>query len=206
MMRGLAKARSGQLIFVGVVALLAGLCVMAPQVSADDQNRGADHDRDEARVRRGFEIAPVPLNLRGKDRELVGLGSYLVNAVAGCNDCHTNPPYALGGDPHLGEPKVVNSTYYLAGGMPFGPFISRNLTPDGTGKPAGLTLAKFMHIMRTGEDDDRVPPNVPSESNDLLQVMPWPVYQDMSNRDLQAIYEYLRAIPHAEPAAGVVPE
>ena len=56
-------------------------------------------------------IAPVPLNLRGKNPALVGLGSYLVNAVGGCNDCHTNPPYATGGDPHLGQPKVVNATH-----------------------------------------------------------------------------------------------
>jgi len=31
--------------------------------------------------------------------------------------------------------------------------------------------------------------------------MPWPVYQSMTDRDLKAIYEYLSAIPHAEPAA-----
>jgi hypothetical protein len=32
----------------------------------------------------------------------------------------------------------------------------------------------------------------------LLQVMPWPVLHHMSERDLRSIYEYLRAIPHAE--------
>jgi len=37
------------------------------------------------------------------------------------------------------------------------------------------------------------------ELSPLLQVMPWPVYQDLTDRDLRAIYEYLRAIPHAEP-------
>ena len=29
----------------------------------------------------------------------------------------------------------------------------------------------------------------------LLQIMPWPVYGKMSDRELQAMYEYLRAIP-----------
>jgi hypothetical protein len=29
--------------------------------------------------------------------------------------------------------------------------------------------------------------------------MPWPTFGKMSERDLRAIYEYLRAIPHAEP-------
>lgn len=35
----------------------------------------------------------------------------------------------------------------------------------------------------------------------ILQVMPWPVYGKMTRRDLRAVYEYLSAIPHAEPAA-----
>jgi hypothetical protein len=30
---------------------------------------------------------------------------------------------------------------------------------------------------------------------DLLQVMPWPNFQNMTDHDLRAIYEYLSAIP-----------
>ena len=148
------------------------------------------------RIQRGFAIAPVPLNLHGKDLALVGLGSYLVNAMGGCNDCHTSPSYAAGGDPFAGEPKRVNAANYLAGGMAFGPFISRNLTPDANGRPAGLTYAQFEQEMRTGIDLKHVHPQI----SPRLQVMPWPVYQDMVDRDLRAMYEYLRAIPHAEPA------
>ena len=48
------------------------------RAQADDDG---ERNGDEARVRRGFEIAPVPLNLEGKNRALVGLGSYIVNAV-----------------------------------------------------------------------------------------------------------------------------
>src|SRR5262245_24313030 len=58
---------------------------------------------DLGRVVRGFRIAPVRLNIERKDFILVGLGSYFVNAAGGCNDCHTNPPYAAGGDPFSGE-------------------------------------------------------------------------------------------------------
>jgi len=61
----------------------------------------ADNDESESRIKRGFAIAPVKLNLVEKNRALVGLGSYLVNAVGGCNDCHTNPNYAPGGNPFL---------------------------------------------------------------------------------------------------------
>src|SRR5206468_4146993 len=102
----------------------------------DGQSKGEDENgKDEARIDRGFDIAPVALHFKKKDRDLVGLGSYIVNAQGGCNDCHTNPPYSS--DPHLGLPKVVNSAHYLAGGAAFGPFISRNITPDpASGLPA----------------------------------------------------------------------
>ena len=152
-------------------------------------NTGLASDADEnARVRIGLEIAPVPLNLRGKNERLVGLGSYLVNAAGGCNDCHTSPPYAAGGNPFEGQPEIINAARYLAGGSPFGPdVVSRNLTPDARGRPAGLTFAQFRSTLRTGVDADN--------PNRLLQVMPWPVYGRLSNHDLFAIYQYLRAIP-----------
>src|SRR5438552_7592360 len=97
-------------------ALIAfGITLASVFAAAHDGRKDRDDDengRDEARIRQGFEIAPVPLHFKKKDHDLVGLGSYIVNAQGGCNDCHTNPPYATGGDPHLGQPKVVNSTHY----------------------------------------------------------------------------------------------
>jgi hypothetical protein len=35
----------------------------------------------------------------------------------------------------------------------------------------------------------------PEDPPSLLQVMPWPTFRNMSDRDLEAIYEYLSAIP-----------
>ena len=95
---------------------------------------------DQARIAQGLAIAPVSLNLTGLSKAKVGLGSYLVNALGGCNDCHTSPPYATGGDPYAGERTRINKKRYLAGGVSFGPFVSPNLTPDGKGRPAGLTF------------------------------------------------------------------
>jgi hypothetical protein len=68
--------------------------------------------------------------------------------------------------------KVVNAKhYYLAGGQAFGPFISRNLTPDGPkGLPAERTFAEFKQIIRTGVDLEHLHPQI----SPLLQVMPWP--------------------------------
>jgi len=146
----------------------------------------------------GYKIAPVKLNLNGRDPFLVGYGSYLVNAVAGCNDCHTNPPYADGGNPFMGQVLQVNAAAYLGGGMAFGPFISRNLTPESNGQPAGLTLAQFQEVLTKGTDFDKVHPQI----SPLLQVMPWPAYSNMNPRQIQAIYEYLSAIPPVK-VAGV---
>ena len=145
-----------------------------------------------SRIQRGADLAPVPLNMEGLNPALVREGSYIVNAQGGCNDCHTVPSYAPGGDPFMGQPEVVNAACYLAGGAVFGPFVSRNLTPRDNGLPAGRTLAEFKELMRTGKDfrNDMTP---------ILQVMPWPVYGKMSDHELEAIYEYLRAIPTINP-------
>ena len=172
-------------------------------VSDETFHEGVKADQDfrvdpelQRQVKIGFKIAPVPLNLQDKSEVLVGLGSYLVNAVGGCNDCHTNPSFAANGNPFMGQPKKINVAGYLAGGQQFGPgIVSRNLTPE-NGLPAGRTFAQFKQILRTGIDLDKATP----QYGPLLQVMPWPDYQSMSNRDILAIYTYLSAIPAITPA------
>ena len=51
-------------------------------------------------------------------------------------------------------------------------------------------MEQFETAMHTGHDP---------LSGDVLEVMPWPIYRFMTGRDLDAIYTYLSAIPHAEP-------
>jgi len=186
------------------ISLLAGLGLMLFLGHPRKSDAQAPSD-EHSKIRIGFDIAPVPLDLKGRNRALVGLGSYIVNSMGGCNDCHTSPPFADGGDPFLGQPKQVNVSKYLSGGTEFGPFVSRNLTPNRLGRPAGFTLAQFIEVMRTGKDLKNIPPPVPSPEVNLLQVMPWPVYQDMTDRDLTAIYEYLSAIPCIGSAARCTP-
>ena len=179
-------------VVVTAFALSLGMAFLGvqPKVVA-----AAQPDDNESRIQAGFNYARsqgITLDLRKKNRALVGLGSYLVNAVGGCNDCHTAPPFTLDPYAFLGAPKQVNVACYLAGGTPFGPPgpgtpVSRDITPWEDGKPAGLTLDEFVHVIRTGED--------PDNPGQVLQVMPWPVYQAMTDRDLRAVYEYLSSIP-----------
>jgi hypothetical protein len=172
-------------IVLGLAATVFVLGFGFSVVRANDEDRG-----DESRIRIGLAFARqqgIHLDVRGRNRALVGLGSYLVNAAGGCNDCHTAPPYTSDPFAALGAPKQVNVACYLAGGQEFGPFVSRDITPWEDNKPAGLTFRQFRHVMRTGED--------PDHPGQVLQVMPWPVYQSLTDRDLRAIYEFLSAIP-----------
>jgi len=176
------------------LVVLGGLVLSASLIGSAQQAPEANTLPDNV-WKRGMAIAPVSLNLAGKDKKRVGMGSYLVNAQAACVGCHTSPTYADGGDPTRGQPEQINVARYLAGGEHFGPFTSSNITPDAKGLPGGLTLEQFIQVVRTGFDADRHPQFGP-----FIQVMPWPTYSKMTDDDLQSIYEYLRAIPHAEPA------
>ncbi len=212
--------------FAAVV--IGGMLIVSPRGQAEN-------DSDDPRIQEGFAIAPVYLNLQGRDRNLVGLGSYLVNAVGDCNGCHTSggPPnfnYLAGNNPYFLSqgPTKTDPAHYLAGGsdffsaLPFnvppgtgygnyvGPdIISRNLTPDKNGLPEGHTLADFTLILRTGVDMDKIHPTCTSSSptptpancipppvdGSKLQIMPWPVFHNLSDNDIDAIYAYLSAIP-----------
>ena len=195
--------RSVVTLCLGSAFLMALVLATVTVVRAQDRD-----DENDGRIRQGFRIAPVPLDLHGKNRALVGLGSYIVNAQGVCADCHSCPTYEPGHNPYgppFGPPGggdgKLNSKNYLAGGVPFFPpgVVSANLTPrTNGGKPEqGNSFAEFEHLMRTGHD--------PDEGNRILQVMPWPVFRNMTDRDLLAIYEYLSAIPPAEPGACVAP-
>ena len=67
------------------------------------------------------QIAPVQLNMKGLNPALVREGSYIVNAQGGCNDCHTVPSYAAGGNPFPGEPEQINVPCIWQGAEYFGP-------------------------------------------------------------------------------------
>jgi len=139
-------------------------------------------------AKHGFDISPIPaaqLTLTGltpAQIEMVGYGSYIVNAIADCTGCHTARP-----------------DQFLAGGVQFGgppaPFTvtSRNLTPDmATGLK--ITEDQFVNEFRTGSDYLTVPDGGAAATQTLL-IMPWNEFRWMSTYDIRSIYHYLRAIP-----------
>ena len=112
-------------------------------------------------------------------------GEYLVN-MGSCDGCHTP---AEKGEPVPGK--------RLAGGMVFktsvGTVVSANITPDpdtGIGKYSEQDfLNKFYQYRKYVEQG---PPKVGPES---FTLMPWLLFCQMEEKDLKAIYAYLKSLP-----------
>ena len=121
----------------GTIAALVSLVFAGILISSRGMQAFEDDDSGQSKIQKGFQIAPVHLNLAGKYRALVGLGSYIVNAVSECNGCHSaGPPTAFvpNFNPYFGQPKKVNPATYLGGGRDFGPFTGQ--IPQSTLSPA----------------------------------------------------------------------
>jgi hypothetical protein len=82
----------------------------------------------------------------------------------------------------------------------------------------GDSFSEFVEILRTGADFDHLHPtcaaNTPQTASCVpypfdgsrLMIMPWPAYQDMTERDMRAIYEYLSAIPCIDTVVAGQPQ
>jgi hypothetical protein len=112
-------------------------------------------------------------------------GKYLVNA-AGCAECHTK---AVQGKPVPGMA--------FAGGFEF-PFPSGqivrsdNITPDAETGIGAWSETDF--ISRFKFYDTPEGRTIKAESMEYNTVMPWTMYAGMTERDLGAIYTYLRSV------------
>ncbi|MCM3565047.1 c-type cytochrome [Hydrogenophaga intermedia] len=129
-------------------------------------------------------LAPAgPASALNVDRVLVERGRYLTH-VAGCNDCHT-PGYAAA------DGRVPESLW---------------LTGDSLGwnGPWGTTYATNLRLYMRGHTEEswlrtarQFKPRPP---------MPWFNVHAMSERDLRALYRYIRHLgPAGAPAPAYVP-
>jgi len=133
-------------------------------------------------------------------------GAQLV-LLGGCHDCHTpkGPNFApdfsrqLSGHPQ-NAPLPPEVTGGIASNMmltawrgPWGVSLARNLTPD---KETGLgdwTLADFKKAIRTG---------VNRKGEVLMPPMPIMNLQNLPDRDLEAIWAYLRSLKPVKNPVG----
>lgn len=134
--------------------------------------------------------APDPAALSHLDVTRVNRGRYLVE-IAGCAACHTDG--ALIGEPN-GARLLAGSYLGIAYTNPFrdtfpGVAYPSNLTPDPRTGLGNRSDAQIAAAIRSGD---------PTSGAGHLVVMSWPLYQQMSDDDVNAIVMYLRSIPAVE--------
>jgi mono/diheme cytochrome c family protein len=109
-------------------------------------------------------------------------GKYLVQ-IAGCNDCHT-PGYPSSGG-------KVEEKLWLTG------------DPLGWRGPWGTTYASNLRLLVKDMTADQF---VKHARNEFRPPMPWFNLRDMSDRDVKAIYAYLKHLgPAGQPAPQYLP-
>lgn len=114
----------------------------------------------------------------------VAYGRYLVNA-ASCADCHTK---RNGPDPVVGQEFAGGNRFPLPGGTEV---VSRNITPDRETGIGSWSKEAFINRFKAYRDEANLHPVQPG---DAQTVMPWSRYAWMSERDLGAIYDFLRTL------------
>lgn len=116
-------------------------------------------------------------------------GAYITNA-AGCRECHTKQEKGK----VVGEPFAGGFEFHFPNGATV---RSANITPDSTNGIGAWDKATFIRTFKQFADSSYVPPTVDWKAQDYQTVMPWMMYDGMSEQDLGAIYDYLRTIPPA---------
>jgi mono/diheme cytochrome c family protein len=120
--------------------------------------------------------APVPLPPAGDE---LARGKYIVT-LANCHTCHSPTQKTL----PLKERTLAGGVSFTT---PFGAFVSANITPDpetGVGK---WTKEDFRKLFRTGVRK--------SGAQLTANFMPWYIYKNMTDADLDAVIAYLRSLP-----------
>ena len=153
-----------------------------------------------------------------KMKERIARGKYLVTAM-GCSDCHSPKVFGPKG-PDIDTTKLLSghpagqklpevpkgviapdqwgalaSNDFTAWAGPWGVSFTRNLTPDVATGIGSWNDAIFIKALRTGKHM--------GEGRDILPPMPWPVYAQLSDKDLKAIFAYLHSL---KPIENAVPD
>jgi hypothetical protein len=153
---------------------------------------------------RGLSISPLaePPGLHGDARDRFGVGSYIVNSLAHCNDCHTNPD-------RTPDSSKVNTVAFLTGGAvfatppPLQPLLRqvRATSANLKGATHGFfsepddSYARFHEIIATGTHADESPAPPLSFPMNIVAAS----LKNLLDYDLEAVYAYVKALP---PTSG----
>jgi hypothetical protein len=153
--------------------------------------------------RRGRAIQPLadPAGLDAlptEEQRSFARGSYLVNAVADCNGCHTNPARS----PTATSPQRVTTGAYLAGGAFFQlPAAEAQSRHEGRVESANLSGAKQGYSASYFTFAGSLTEGKRADGQALSSAMPWSSFRGLVPDDQAAIHGYLRGIPRITGAA-----
>jgi cytochrome c553 len=163
-------------------------------------------------------LAATTLHAADKKKSMLARGEYLVT-LGSCNDCHSpknmtpqgpvpNKALLLSGHPAdeklpaspmdiIGPDKwgTVANNNFTAWVGPWGISYAVNLTPDRETGIGTWNEELFIRILRTGK--------FMGSGRDILPPMPWPNLAKLSDRDLKAMFAYLKSI---KPVRNQVPQ
>jgi mono/diheme cytochrome c family protein len=137
--------------------------------------------------------------------ELLARGTYLVDHVLLCNDCHSERDWSIYGGPPkpplgAGRECMTRDTETIGvrvsegqGKFP-GVLCIRNITPDINSGIGQWTDGELIRAMREGVDH---------VGKGLFPIMPYFIYRNISDKDAAAIVAYMRKLP---PLAADRPE
>jgi len=123
-----------------------------------------------------FMVEPVKAEVQNVTPDSTAeYGKYLAYNVTNCNGCHTQRD---GMGQIVGKPMAGGSTWDYEDAV----YTSPNLTfNDSTGRIVTWSRQEFINRFRMG----KIFPHTP---------MPWGAYQSLSDRDLSALYKFLKSL------------
>jgi mono/diheme cytochrome c family protein len=130
-------------------------------------------------------LIPQKANLQNRppESDILAYGKYMVTA-SGCVECHTKD----------NKGQIIAGLEFGGGrefALPGGTIRSANLTPDVNGLKA-WTAEQFIKRFKQYQDTSFHSPTLGEK--DYNTVMPWMMYSNMKESDLNAIFKYLQTV------------
>lgn len=137
--------------------------------------------------------------------ELLDRGTYLVDHVLLCNDCHSErdwnfyggppqPPFGAGRECMTRETKSIGVVVSRGQGNFPGVLCIRNITPDPESGIGRWTDGEIIRSIREGVDHKGL---------GLFPIMPYFIYRSLSDQDAAAVVAYMRSL---KPVEAMRPE
>lgn len=139
-----------------------------------------------------FPKAEGPMNVKVEvTPERISRGEYLANHITACMDCHSQRDWSKFSGP------ITPGTLGMGGdifnedmGFP-GTVSAKNITPAGIGH---WTDGEIIRLVTQGVNKD---------NNVIFPLMPFPLYNNLSEEDMYSIVAYIRSL---KPIENTVPE